>query len=187
MNAPPPRQSVTSLAIPIGVILTCKTANNPWADVIWRASGVMLDMPPGPPWRELARGEGYTQYLSTRGQIELFRKETEAYIANIESSDPALFVVLREGEDEAEPVTVHLVTASPFEAQDYLDSSEETVERVAMPAPLLELIRAFIDEHHVEEEFRKRKRDEVDLEEQKFGKEPIFITRQRMKSNGQQP
>lgn len=181
MNAPPPEVSAKWVALPIGVILTHKKAKNPWADNVWRASGVMLDIPPGPEWRELAHGEDYTQYLTTRAQLELFRKDTEAYIANIESSEPSLYIVLREDDDE--PVNVHLVTASPFEAQDYLDSSEELVERISMPEPLLELIGAFIKEHHVEETFRKRKRDEVDLEEQKFGKEPIFVTGAR-RTNG---
>lgn len=183
MNAPQ-RHSPVSLAIPVGVILTCKQPGNPWADLIWRASGVMLDIPTGPVWRELARGEGYTQYLSTRATLELFRKETQAYLDNIESRTPSLYVVLRESERHGEPVEVHLVTASPFEAQDYMDTSEETVERIAMPQALLALIGSFIKEHHVEETFRKRKRVEVDLEEQKFGKEPIFASRAPM-TNGQ--
>ncbi len=184
MNAPPSHPSGTCLAIPIGVILTRKQSSNPWADATWRASGVMLDIPQGPTWRELARGAGYTQYLATSAQLDLFRKETEAYIANIESSAPSLYVVLRESEREDTPIEVHLVTASPFEAQDYMDSSEETVERIAMPDELLEMIGKFIDDHHVEETFRKRKRDEVDLNEEKFGKEPIFISRKRTKTNG---
>jgi len=187
MNASPPQETDTSVAIPLGVILTRKQPTNAWADPVWRASGVMLDIPPGPEWRELAQGEGYMQCLTTRAQLELFRKETEAYIANIESREPALYIVLREGERDDVPVEVHLVTASPFEAQDYMDSSEETVERVSVPDPLLEMIGEFIDAHHVEEEFRKRKRDEVDLTEEKFGKEPIFVTRQRRKQNGRKP
>jgi len=43
-----------------------------------------------------------------------------------------------------------------------------------MPAALKNVIQSFVEAHHVEEKFRKRARDEVDLEEQKFGKEPIF-------------
>lgn len=186
MNTPQPTSSRTSFAIPIGVILTCKQPTNAWADPVWRASGVMLEIPPGPEWRELAKGEGFAQYLATRAQLELFRKETEAYIANIESSEPALYVLLRESETDDAPIAVHLVTASPFEAQDYLDSSEETVERASMPGPLVRIVEAFIAENHVEEKFRKRKRDEVDITEEKFGKEPIFVTRQRMKGNGRE-
>ncbi len=185
MNALPPSSSAISLTIPIAVILTCRQARSQWVEHIWRASGVMLEIPAGPEWRELSRGEGYTQYLTTRAKLELFRKETEAYIANLESAEPALYIVLRAGEDGAagEPVGVHLVTASPFEAQDYLDTSEETVERVAMPEPLVAVLEDFIKAHHVEQIFRKRKRVEVDLEEEKFGKEPIFARRPRM-TNG---
>jgi len=183
MNARTSQPAEISLAIPVGVIITCKASQSAWVDAVWRVSGVMLDIPPGPAWRELTRGDDFTQYLSTRGQIELFRKETEAYLANIESRQPSLYVVLREADGD-EPVEVHLVTASPFEAQDYMDTSEETVERVAMPEPLIELIAGFVKDHHVEETFRKRKRDEVDLDEQKFGKEPIFATRTPL-TNGQ--
>jgi hypothetical protein len=59
------------------------------------------------------------------------------------------------------PLEVTLVTASPFEAQDYCDTGEEIVERVPMPEGLIALIRDFISAHHVEEEFRKRRRDRV--------------------------
>jgi len=51
----------------------------------------------------------------------------------------------------------------------------------------MEMLEAFIAEHHVEEKFRKRKRDEVDITEEKFGKEPIHVVRQRMKKNGRNP
>jgi len=187
MNAPTPGPSGSSVLIQIGVIVSRRQPSNAWSDPVWRARGVMLDIPAGPEWRELARGEGATQYLTTRAQLELFRKETEAYIANIESNDPALFVVLRESETDDAPVEVHLVTASPFEAQDYMDSSEETVDRVAMPEAVVEMVEAFIAQHHVEEKFRKRKRDEVDISQEKFGKEPIHRVRERMKKNGQRP
>ncbi len=187
MNAPTPGLSGTSIVIRIGVIVSCKQPTSAWSDPVWRARGVMLDVPTGPEWRELAQGEGFTQYLTTRAQLELFRKETEAYIANIESNDPALFVVLRESETDDAPVEVHLVTASPFEAQDYMDSSEETVDRVAMPEPLVAMVEAFIAQHHVEEKFRKRKRDQVDITEEKFGKEPIHRSYQKIHTNGQEP
>ena len=79
------------------------------------------------------------------------------------------------------PFEVHLVTASPYEAADYLDSGEQIVEPVRMPEPVLALISEFIDEHHFEEKFKKRKRSEVKLQEHKFGQEPIVELRKRMK------
>ncbi|MBL4598006.1 MAG: DUF3305 domain-containing protein, partial [Rhizobiaceae bacterium] len=47
-------------------------------------------------------------------------------------------------------------------------------EKVAMPEAVAALIQAFVEEHHVDEKFIKRRRDKLDLEEQKFGKTPIF-------------
>ena len=50
------------------------------------------------------------------------------------------------------------VTVCPFEAQDYLDSGEDLVEPVAMPAPLVALVQRFVDEHHVDQPLYKRQR-----------------------------
>ena len=52
----------------------------------------------------------------------------------------------------------------------------DMVEPVAMPEMIKEWLGNFIDAHHVEEKFIKRRRDKLDLREQKFGKEPIFAT-----------
>ena len=45
-----------------------------------------------------------------------------------------------------------------------------------MPPAIFEWIRAFVQEHHVEQQFKKRKRDKLNQEEHKFGKDPIFLT-----------
>ena len=75
-----------------------------------------------------------------------------------------------------------MVTASPYEAQDYLDSGEEIVEAIPMPQRVSELVEAFCAYHHKEEAFVKRKRDKVKTEDLKFGKEPIFEAAGRMRS-----
>ena len=72
------------------------------------------------------------------------------------------------------PYIVHSVTFSPYEAQDFQDSAEDIVERVAIPPGIaLELIQ-FVNQHHVEQPFRKRKRTEAEPAEEQFGQEPIF-------------
>ena len=110
-----------------------------------------------------------------------FRKETEAYKVNLEEAQPVIYVILREDEDADEdaPMAVHLVTASPYEAQDYLDSGDEIVARLDMPDDVEAFIRSFVAAHHVEEKFKKRRRDSVRPEDHKFGQEPIFETRKR--------
>ena len=51
-----------------------------------------------------------------------------------------------------------LVTACPYEAQDYLDSGDDIVEPVAMPAAVIAFVQEYVDRHHVDEPFHKRKR-----------------------------
>ena len=67
-------------------------------------------------------------------------------------------------------VTVFGVTASAFEAQDYMDSGEEIVEAVPMPDELIAWLAAFVEHHHVEEVFKKRKRRNWKEEEGEEGK-----------------
>ena len=64
-----------------------------------------------------------------------------------------------------------MVTASPYEAQDYTDSGEELVERVPMPEGVQAWVWEFIERFHVEETFIKRKRDKkrTDLVEDGIG------------------
>ncbi|MEC8196291.1 MAG: DUF3305 domain-containing protein, partial [Pseudomonadota bacterium] len=51
--------------------------------------------------------------------------------------------------------------------QDYADSGEELLELVPMPEGLVAFLRDFVEEHHEEETFVKRRRDKkrIDLEE----------------------
>jgi hypothetical protein len=50
-----------------------------------------------------------------------------------------------------------------------------------MVAPLHAWLEEFVAAHHVEEKFIKRRRDRVDLTEEKFGQEPIEMIRRRQK------
>jgi hypothetical protein len=63
---------------------------------------------------------------------------------------------------ERAPYEVVLVTASPFEAQDYADNGDDIVEKVPMPEGLVALVRDFVEAHHQEEVFQKRRRDKRD-------------------------
>jgi len=53
---------------------------------------------------------------------------------------------------------VSAVTASAYEAQDALDSGENIVEAVPIPATLAAWIKEFVDMHYIEEPFKKRRR-----------------------------
>lgn len=156
------------VTIPLGVVVRRMPGVTRWAKWAWRAVAVL----PGAPeaqWRELRREGDGVEYHAATLPLELWRTDTEAYQTGLNVDDPSIYVVMRTATDpEAEhPLDVLLVTASPYEAQDYTDSGEEIVEKVPTPPALIALIRDFIAEHHVEEAFVKRRRDKkrVDLVE----------------------
>jgi hypothetical protein len=146
-------------SMPVGVVLERRTLDNPWQDHDWRAVAVL----PGAARRdesvEIGRGEGWIRFHAATLEVELFRKETEGYRLNLSNDPPLLYIVLRAGEEAGEPeIMAFLATACPYEAQDYQDSGEEIVDGVPMPVELIAWIQDFIDRHHVDEPFVKRKR-----------------------------
>jgi len=156
-----PRQLATEKAIeiPVGVVITRTPGVTRWAKWIWRASAVLPGAGPAT-WHLLREENDVKEFHAATLPLTLHRTETEAYREALNSDPPSLWVVLRpdEAPDAPHDVRPHLVTASAYEAQDYLDSGEEIVERVEMPAALVAWVREFIERHHVEETFKKRKR-----------------------------
>ncbi len=149
--------------LPIGVVLERREIDNPWKDHDWRPVALIPGAPTADPeqdWLLLRDGEGWAHFHAGTLPLELFRKETEGYKLNLSQDPPRLYVVLRPGEDQdcAHDLVPFLVTACPYEAQDYLDSGEELVETVAMPVDVIAFVQAYVDFHQVDEPFKKRKR-----------------------------
>ena len=148
----------SEVAVPLGVVIRRSPGVTRWARWTWRVVGVL----PGAgeaEWRELRREGETVEYHAATVRMELWPSDTEAYLAELTTDAPSVYVVLREAEEGEYEVEVLLATASPYEAQDYLDSGEEIVEQVAMPDGLEALVREFVAEHHEDEEFVKRRRD----------------------------
>jgi len=79
-------------------------------------------------------------------------------------------VILRAAEAVKDmPWAVALVTASPYEAQDYCDSSEELVEKIPMSEGLHAWIASFVEEHYQEVAFIKRRRDKSRVDQKADG------------------
>lgn len=172
-----------ALSIPLGVVVAKEKLSNPWQDHRWRPVSVFFDAPDVAQWQELGRGPGYVHYHAATLILTLHRRETMAYRVNLANGDPTLYVVLRDdAEDTANrPVDVHLITASPFEAQSHGDLGFDFVEAIPMPERLVSILRNFIDDHQSLDHFYKRKRDRAGRpEEHKFGQEPIVVLRERM-------
>ena len=104
-----------------------------------------------------------TEFHAATLPLELHASETEAYLHGLSAQVPCLYVVLRENTDPQRPFDVDLVTASPYEAQDYADTGDDIVEKVAMPPGLIAWVQEFVQAHYKDEEFRKRRRDRKDI------------------------
>ena len=169
------------LSITLGVVIARDRIDHPWQEHAWRPVSVFLNAPEASQWRELRREEKSVHYHAATMALELHAKETIGYQANLETGSPLVYVVLRETSDSARPMQVAAITASPYDAEVYgYDMGSEIVGTVAMPDPLIELLEAFVAEHHVEEPFVKRQRQRHHrAEEHKFGQEPIEALRQR--------
>jgi hypothetical protein len=80
---------------------------------------------------------------------------------------PSAFVIMDEDESEESPGGwgVSDVTLSPYEAQDLLDSGFSLVEPVPIPPVVISWAQQFVDHHFVEEPFKKRKRDRLNVDQ----------------------
>jgi len=164
-------------SLPLGVAIERRRVDHPWKDVDWRPVAVIAGAPaldPQGPWTTLREGDGWTQFHAGTLTLQLFRSETEAYRVNLSQEPPRIFVILRSNIDPAidHELIPYLVTADPFEAQHYLDSGEEIVEAVTVPAEVLAFVRDFVEAHHVEEVFVKRRRKEAKGEDEPFSRRP---------------
>ena len=161
--------------MPLGVVVERREVDNPWQDHVWRPVAVIpgaASRDPCGEWLRLSGGAEVARYHAGTLPLELFRKETEGYKVNLSQTPPRLFVALRSGDDMDcdHDIVPFLVTACPYEAQDYLDSGEEQVEAVAMPDDVIAFVQAYIDQHHVDEPFYKRKRKRHDTGDAAFAR-----------------
>lgn len=154
-------------SMPLGVVLERRAIDHPWEDHAWRPVAVIPGAPTVESWRRLGDGDGWVHYHAGTLDLELFPRETDGYRTNLGQPQPAVYVVLRTDEGDEEMGDGHevapvLVTVCPHEAEGYVESGDEIVEAVPMPEEVAAWVQAFVDEHHVEVPFVKRKRDAYD-------------------------
>lgn len=146
-------------SLPLGVVVRRAPGVTRWAKHAWTVSSIL----PGAgaaEWRVLRSEGDVTEFHAATLTLTLYVSDAEAYAHELQARVPSVYVVLRPNEQSCDlPWSVALVTASPYEAQDYCDSAEELVEKVAMPEGLRAWIGSFVDAHYEEEAFVKRRRD----------------------------
>ncbi|WP_108887493.1 DUF3305 domain-containing protein [Pseudoprimorskyibacter insulae] len=156
--------------MPVGIVLRKAPGVTRWVPWNWTATAVLPGAGPAD-WRELRREGEVVEYHAATVPLELHGAETEAYLTGLTAEVPSVYVVMREADEGPMPYEVLLITASPYQAQDYTDSGDEIVEKIPMPHGLVAWVREFVEEFHQEEVFVKRRRDKkrVDLQEDGIG------------------
>jgi hypothetical protein len=149
-------------AMPLGIVLRRAPAKTKWIKWTWSAVAVL----PGAEqanWRVLRQEGDVVEYHAATLTLELHGAETEAYLHGLSSKIPSVYILLRTDESSEHDLTAVLITASPYEAQDYADNGEDIIEKIPMPPALVAWVRDFIETHHEEEVFKKRRRDKLDV------------------------
>ena len=122
--------------------------------------------------------------------LDLHHADAEAYAENLASSDPAIYLVLRNGEeededelaevdeDDAPDMHVAELSLSPYNIQDYEDCGEDQIEKLPLAGPIKDFVSAFVDAHYHPEPFKKRVRDKANLDAHAGGRADPRLRRQ---------
>jgi hypothetical protein len=145
-------------AIDVGVFVERRTVDNPWIDHVWRSEAVLPGEPVALPWTVLYDAPKVTRYYAGPFRLEFFSTDTASYRENLRSGRPSLWVSLRP--TAAPPgVALQTVTADPAEGEALTEPGTDIIEALPMHPTIQARLAAFVEAHHVERPFIKRKRD----------------------------
>ncbi|MDQ2092185.1 DUF3305 domain-containing protein [Marimonas arenosa] len=170
-ESPEPKTGPRRASIMVGVVLRRRPGVTRWAKWVWEPAGLIPGAAPAD-WKVLREEDGAIEYHAVTLPLELHRAETESYRVTLAMNVPSAFVVMRDGEGSGpDGMGVLTLTVSAYEAQDYLDTSEDIVEPVRLPDALVDWLASFCAAQGEETPFKKRRRDKkrVDLKEDGVG------------------
>jgi hypothetical protein len=147
----------------IGVVVERRVLDNPWVDHAWSPVAALAGAPAAAPWTVLSETPRATRYYAGAFELEFFGSDTTMYRENLRSGRPSLWVSLRPA-DTPPGVVLQLVTADPAEGEALTEPGTDVIETVPMPVEVQQRLAAFVEAHHVERPFVKRKRDRADPE-----------------------
>ena len=150
-------------SVEVGVVVERRVLKNPWIDHAWMPVAVLAGAPATAPWTVLNQTAEATRFYAGEFELELFGSETGMYRDNLLSGQPSLWVSLRPTETPP-GVALQLVTADPSEGEALTEPGTDIIEAVPMPVEIQQRLAAFVEAHHVERPFIKRKRDRASPE-----------------------
>jgi hypothetical protein len=147
----------------VGVVVERRVLNSPWVDHAWVPVAVLAGAPAASPWTVLQQTAKLVRYYVGTSEIEFFGTDTTMYRENLRSQQPTLWIALRQT-DATPGIVIHLVTADPSEAEALTETGTDIIEAVPMPGEIQQRLAAFVEVHHIERPFVKRKRDQANPE-----------------------
>jgi hypothetical protein len=164
---------------PVGVVVERRKGVTQWQEYVFTPVAVLPDVPDLSDWASLGLTPDGERFLAGRAMLEFHRNETTQYRDNLTSGAPKCWVVLRLSGVPEPPYEVAAVTVDPAEGEAFTEiANGDIVDVVPMPRPIAEALHAFIEEHHVERVFLKRKRDRA---------QPEDLARGRSRDSGYDP
>jgi hypothetical protein len=145
----------------VGVVVERRALDNPWIDHAWLPSAILSGAPAVKEWTVLREEAHASQFYAGPHVISFFSTDTAHYRDNLLSGSPKIWVSLRRTDGQP-PVAVIGVTADPAEGESFTEAGDDIVEAVAMPPEIAARLAEFVETHHVERKFEKRRRDKVD-------------------------
>jgi hypothetical protein len=144
-----------------------------WQSWRWELAEVIEDQPSfGTEPRQLFKRDTQERWLHPGFKVELFTDDAEGYYLNVSTEAPCWFVLWRMQEDATvgdEPLALPIaVSLSYYDAGRWLDA-QETVEQVRAPDEVVQWVRAFAQEHHVEEPKRRKRPESFKPLKDRFG------------------
>lgn len=134
----------------------------------------------------LSKNESTERWLHSGYIAELFTDDAEGYYLNVTTDAPCWFVLWRmeaEASITEEPIAKpEMVSLSYHDAGRWLDA-QETVEQVPLPPEVVVWLKAFVDQHHVNELKKRKRPDSFKRLEDRFGN-PASITTEKNLGGG---
>lgn len=144
----------------VGIVAAKRRLSNPWVDFEWVPDAVLPGLPAVEPGTRIAAEAALEHWYLGPAELTFHSGETAHYRDNLVSGRPCIWVALRENGEGVWYVAG--ATVDPYEGEAFVDAVSDRVEALPMPNEIAAELQAFVDAHHVEEPFFKRKRDRKD-------------------------
>jgi hypothetical protein len=162
----------------VGIVVERRKLSSPWLDHAWLPVAVLPGAPDVAAWTLLDPNEGSPRYYAGAHPIRLFPGETAQHRDNLASGQPRIWVAVRPtgaALPADPPVAIVGVTVDPSEGEAFTYAGDDVVEALPMPPEIAGRVAGFVEAHHIERPFVKRKRDRADPEG--LGQRPPAVAR----------